>query len=90
MNNVYIINAQDLFWEYNPDIYKEISKYISDHVGKYIHPKYFQSGFAGDDLDGCIDYASYKPAPKIDPMQFEIDGKNYTMRFSAPPNTIVE
>jgi hypothetical protein len=87
-NNIRIKDAESLFWDENPDLYIEISDYIFEHVRKYIHVGYFQSGFGGDDQDGCIDYAWDKPVPKIDPMQFEINGRKYIMRFSAPPNTI--
>lgn len=88
-NGVYMPDAETHFWDADPDLFVEISNIMREHVRKYIHVGYFQSGFGGDDRNGCIDYAWHIPAPQVDPMPFEISGCKYTMRFSAPPNTIV-
>ena len=88
-NDIKIEDAQTHFWDEDPDLFIEISDYMMTHVRKYIHPGGFQAGFGGDDKDGCIDYAYNKPVEQIPKMLFQINGRSYSMRFSAPPNTIV-
>jgi hypothetical protein len=86
----HIKKAEDIFFVENEDLLMDISNYMYSHVSKFILEGDFQAGFGGDDMDGCVDYATPKPCPIIPEMPFEVNGRKYTMVYSYPLNTIVE
>lgn len=79
-------DAHTQFWDEDPGLFMEITRYMTAHVKKYIHKDSFEAGFGSDNRDGYVFYAHYERIQQIPEMQFQVNGRSYSMGFSAPPN----